>query len=687
MNRIYLSIAIGLTWWLMFSCNPPKQENQETRNSADTFKVEADRFADFQILRYKINGFDQLDLNKKKLAYYLYEAALAGRDIYWDQNYKYNLLIRRTLEGILNNYTGDRNTEAFKQFELYAKMVFVSSGIHHPHSRKKIQPAFTKAYFDTLVNAVDKAYLPLATGQTKAMFIGNITPIIFDPSIAPKSVNKAANMDLLKTSATNLYENVSENEAEHFYKSMKDPQDNTPPMYGLNSKLVKKAGKLVEEVYSVNGLYSGAIEKIVYWLKKASEIAEDENQKKALDDLISFYQTGNLKTFDQYNIDWIKDTTSIIDNVNGFIETYDDPLGFKGSYEAVVSMKDQVASKRMAVLAKNAQWFEDNSPILPENKKPHVKGVSYKVITVIVEAGRTAPNTPIGINLPNSNWIRAEYGSKSVSLGNIVDAYNLASSSGVTDEFYLRDSAKARANKYKVIADKIHTALHEVIGHASGRINPGVGSPSETLKNYASALEEARADLVALYFIIDPKLVEMGIIPTTDVGKAEYDIYIKNGLQLQLRRIQPGDNIEEAHLRNRQLVASWVYEKGKPDNVIEKIEKDGKTYFVINDYDKLRHLFGKLLREIQRIKSEGDFEAGKKLIEEYGVNVDQNMLKEVQARYANLHAAPYAGFIQPRLIAVKNGDEITDVNVEYPDNFLQQMLEYGKEYSFLPSQN
>ena len=687
MNRIYLSIAIGLTWWLMFSCNPPKQENQETRNSADTFKVEADRFADFQILRYKINGFDQLDLNKKKLAYYLYEAALAGRDIYWDQNYKYNLLIRRTLEGILNNYTGDRNTEAFKQFELYAKMVFVSSGIHHPHSRKKIQPAFTKAYFDTLVNAVDKAYLPLATGQTKAMFIGNITPIIFDPSIAPKSVNKAANMDLLKTSATNLYENVSENEAEHFYKSMKDPQDNTPPMYGLNSKLVKKAGKLVEEVYSVNGLYSGAIEKIVYWLKKASEIAEDENQKKALDDLISFYQTGNLKTFDQYNIDWIKDTTSIIDNVNGFIETYDDPLGFKGSYEAVVSMKDQEASKRMAVLAKNAQWFEDNSPILPENKKPHVKGVSYKVITVIVEAGRTAPNTPIGINLPNSNWIRAEYGSKSVSLGNIVDAYNLASSSGVTDEFYLRDSAKARANKYKVIADKIHTALHEVIGHASGRINPGVGSPSETLKNYASALEEARADLVALYFIIDPKLVEMGIIPTTDVGKAEYDIYIKNGLQLQLRRIQPGDNIEEAHLRNRQLVASWVYEKGKPDNVIEKIEKDGKTYFVINDYDKLRHLFGKLLREIQRIKSEGDFEAGKKLIEEYGVNVDQNMLKEVQARYANLHAAPYAGFIQPRLIAVKNGDEITDVNVEYPDNFLQQMLEYGKEYSFLPSQN
>lgn len=674
-----------LTW----GCSQ-KTVDEQTESSTiaqDSFQVKADQFADLQILRYRVPGFEDLTAKEKELVYYLYEAALSGRDIIYDQNYKHNLTIRRTIESIVANFEGDTATTDYKAFMTYAKRMWFSNGIHHHYSKQKLAPEFSKDFFVAQIETLSDDQLPLSKGENKDQLIEKLIPILFDADVDATILDQTEGVDMVAASANNYYEGVTQSEVEQYYALTIDKDAKEPVMYGLNSKLLKENGKLVEKQYKVGGMYSEAIEKIVYWLQKASSVAENQNQKKALDLLVKYYQSGDLKEFNNYNIAWVRDTASVVDVVNGFIEVYGDALGYRAAYEAVVSIKDKEASEKMAAISKNAQWFEDNSPLMEEHKKKEVKGITYKVITVVVEAGDAAPSTPIGINLPNSDWIRKEHGSKSVSLGNISDAYTEASSGNATEEFVYGDEAQARAKKYGTISGKMHTTLHEVVGHASGQLNPGVGSANETLKNYASALEEARADLVSLYFIIDPKLVEIGVIPSTEVGKAQYDSYIRNGLMLQLNRIEPGANIEQAHMRNRQLVARWVYEKGKSKNVIEKVVENGKTYFVVNDYEKLRNLFGELLREIQRIKSEGDFSAGKALIETYGVKVDQELLKEVKERFATLGNAPYSGFMQPTLTAAMNGGKIVDVEISYPDDFVEQMMEYGKKYSFLPHYN
>ena len=662
--------------------------NTEEMNQPDNFKYMTEQFADLGILRYKIPGFEELPLKQKEMLYYLYEAALAGRDIYYDQNYKYNLKIRRTLEAIVDSYSGDREAEDFPKFMVYTKRVWFSNGIHHHYSNMKIMPDFSKEYFTELINNSNASEFPLAEGETIEDLVSFLTPIIFDPNIARKKVNLDPSADLIKTSAVNFYgDGLTQKEVEKFYSKMVKKGDPHPIWYGLNSKLLNENGILKEKVWKVGGMYSPAIEKIVFWLEKASSLAENNAQKAALDKLVEYYKTGDLKTWDEYNILWVKDTTSRIDVVNGFIEVYDDPLGHKGSFESVVSIKDLEATKRIDAISKQAQWFEDNSPIMDEHKKKNVVGISAKVITVVGETGDSSPSTPVGINLPNSTWIRKEYGSKSVSLGNINESYDKAATKGTIEEFAYSEEEIRLSKEYGTLADNLHTDLHEVIGHASGQINPGVGTPKQTLKSYASAIEEARADLVALYYAIDQKLVDIGVIPTIDVGKAEYNAYIRNGLMLQLRRIVPGDDIEESHMRNRQAISKWVYEMGKKDNVIEKIVKDGKTYFVINDYQKLRKLFGQLLREVQRITSEGDFDAAKNFIETYGVKVDLDLNKEVIARYKKLNVAPYKGFINPKLIPVYEGEKIVDVKVEYPDDFTEQMMDYAKNYSFLPTYN
>ena len=662
--------------------------NTEEMNQPDNFKYMTEQFADLGILRYKIPGFEELPLKQKEMLYYLYEAALAGRDIYYDQNYKYNLKIRRTLEAIVDSYSGDREAEDFPKFMVYTKRVWFSNGIHHHYSNMKIMPDFSKEYFAELINNSNASEFPLAEGETIEDLVSFLTPIIFDPNIARKKVNLDPSADLIKTSAVNFYgDGLTQKEVEKFYSKMVKKDDPHPIWYGLNSKLLNENGILKEKVWKVGGMYSPAIEKIVFWLEKASSLAENNAQKAALDKLVEYYKTGDLKTWDEYNILWVKDTTSRIDVVNGFIEVYDDPLGHKGSFESVVSIKDLEATKRIDAISKQAQWFEDNSPIMDEHKKKNVVGISAKVITVVGETGDSSPSTPVGINLPNSTWIRKEYGSKSVSLGNINESYDKAATKGTIEEFAYSEEEIRLSKEYGTLADNLHTDLHEVIGHASGQINPGVGTPKQTLKSYASAIEEARADLVALYYAIDQKLVDIGVIPTIDVGKAEYNAYIRNGLMLQLRRIVPGDDIEESHMRNRQAISKWVYEMGKKDNVIEKIVKDGKTYFVINDYQKLRKLFGQLLREVQRITSEGDFDAAKNFIETYGVKVDLDLNKEVIARYKKLNVAPYKGFINPKLIPVYEGEKIVDVKVEYPDDFTEQMMDYAKNYSFLPTYN
>ena len=662
--------------------------NTEEMNQPDNFKYMTEQFADLGILRYKIPGFEELPLKQKEMLYYLYEAALAGRDIYYDQNYKYNLKIRRTLEAIVDSYSGDREAEDFQKFMVYTKRVWFSNGIHHHYSNMKIMPDFSKEYFAELINNSNASEFPLAEGETIEDLVSFLTPIIFDPNIARKKVNLDPSADLIKTSAVNFYgDGLTQKEVEKFYSKMVKKGDPHPIWYGLNSKLLNENGILKEKVWKVGGMYSPAIEKIVFWLEKASSLAENNAQKAALDKLVEYYKTGDLKTWDEYNILWVKDTTSRIDVVNGFIEVYDDPLGHKGSFESVVSIKDLEATKRIDAISKQAQWFEDNSPIMDEHKKKNVVGISAKVITVVGETGDSSPSTPVGINLPNSTWIRKEYGSKSVSLGNINESYDKAATKGTIEEFAYSEEEIRLSKEYGTLADNLHTDLHEVIGHASGQINPGVGTPKQTLKSYASAIEEARADLVALYYAIDQKLVDIGVIPTIDVGKAEYNAYIRNGLMLQLRRIVPGDDIEESHMRNRQAISKWVYEMGKKDNVIEKIVKDGKTYFVINDYQKLRKLFGQLLREVQRITSEGDFDAAKNFIETYGVKVDLDLNKEVIARYKKLNVAPYKGFINPKLIPVYEGEKIVDVKVEYPDDFTEQMIDYAKNYSFLPTYN
>jgi len=533
---------------------------------------------------------------------------------------------------------------------------------------------------------VKEDLLPLQPNQTKQQFIDFITPVIFDPKIAPKRVSLDSKNDLVTSSAVNFYEGVTEKEATAFYEAMAGKSDSKKPMYGVNSKLVKENGKLVEKVWMVGGMYSNAIEKIVYWLGKAVTVAENANQKAALETLIQFYKSGSVVDFDNYNLAWIKDTTSMVDVVNGFIEVYHDPLGYKGSFESVVSIRDVKATERIATIGKSAQWFEDHSTILPEHKKKLVTGVSGKVINAVVESGDAAPSTPIGINLPNNEWIR-EKGSKSVNLGNIVDAYDQAAPSGLVAEFYYNDAIRQNIIINSTLSDKLHTDMHEVIGHASGQIEKGVGTPHETLKNYASALEEGRADLVALYYLMDPKLIELGVMPSLDCGRAAYDEYITNGMIVQLARIKPGDNIEEAHMRNRKMVAEWVYEKGKKENTVEKKFENGKTYFVVNDYEKLRVLFGELLKEVQRIISKGDYKAGHDLIENYGVKIDKKLHAEVLDRYSKLNIAPYKGFIQPELVPVMQDGNIIDVKIQYPEDFKKQMLFYGKNYSFLPAYN
>lgn len=668
---------------LMIACNP-KETKQEAK--ADEFKYKIDQFADLKIMRYQIPGWDELSLDQKKLVYYLSEAAKAGRDIVFDQNYKYNLAIRKTLEEIYKNYKGDREVKEFKEFETYLKRVWFSNGIHHHYSTDKFKTGFPAEYFTELINNSEGAEYPVMKGQTPEEFVEWITAQIFDPAIAPKRIVTDTEQDIVAESAANFYEGVNGDEVVAYYESIKDVNDDTPVSYGLNSKVVKENGKIKEEVYKIDGLYGPAIEKIVHWLEKAKTVAENEKQAKAFESLIEYYKTGDLDVWDEYNVMWLNDDEAFVDYVNGFIEVYGDPLGMKATWESVVDFKNMEATKRTEIISENAQWFEDNSPVDPRFKKKEVKGVTAKVITVAQLGGDCYPSTPIGINLPNADWIRKEHGSKSVTMDNITYAYNQVSlTSGFLEEFAASQEEIDRQRKYGSLSDNLHTDLHECLGHGSGQLLPGTSS--EALKNYSSALEESRADLFALYYLMDNKMVELGLMPNLEVAKAEYDGYIRNGLMSQLTRIELGKDIEQAHMRNRQLIVKWCYEKGQEENVIEMFEKDGKTFIRINDYDKLRGLISELLVEVQRIKSEGDFEAGKELVETYGVKIDPDLHKEVKERYAKLNLAPYGGFINPELVPVYEGDEIIDVKVEYPDDYAEQMMEYSEEYSFLPVYN
>ena len=646
-----------------------KEEKMETTGN---FEYLSEQFSDIKIIRYKIGGFDELTIQQKELVYYLYQVSLSGRDIIYDQNYKYNLVIRKALENVVANYKGDKDSEDWKNFMIYTKRVWFSNGIHHHYSTAKLKPECSKEFFNKVL------------AVTNTTLENGIVEIMFDNVSDMKRVNLDPEKDLIAGSANNFYgEGVTQAEVEAFYAAKINKEDKEPISWGLNSTLVKDTdGNLVEQVWKVGGKYSASIEQMVFWLKKAATVAESEDQKKGFELLIKYYETGDLKIWDEYNILWAKTTGDVIDYINGFIEVYGDAMGYRATYESVIQIKDFEASARMKVLQDNVQWFEDNSSIAGEHKKEKVVGVTYKVINVAVESGDASPSTPIGVNLPNANWIRAKHGSKSVSLGNIVEAYSLAGGKSMLKEFCYSDEEFERSEKYGKLASKLHTALHEVVGHASGKLNEGVGTPKETLKSYASTLEEGRADLVALYYLLDPKLIEYGLMESLEVGKAEYDSYIRNGLMAQLRRLDLGDEIEEAHMRNRQLVAGWVYEKGQAENIIEKKVKEGKTYFVINDYDKLQILFGDLLKEIQRIKSEGDYEAGMALVENYGVKVDTVIHQEVLDRSAKLNIPPYGGFINPKLVKVEKDGKIVDVKVEYPNDFTKQMMEYGKEYSF-----
>jgi dipeptidyl-peptidase-3 len=653
------------------------------------FQVLADQFADLQVLRYRIPGFENLTLQQKELLYYLSQAARSGHDMIWDQNYRHNLLIRKTIENIVEHYEGDRKDPRWEQFMVYAKRIWFSNGIHHHYSTRKFIPEFDTAYWNALIQGCPKATFPVTPScSNPTQLAAFLQPILFDAKIDAKRVNQESGIDLVQGSANNFYSGVSQKEVEAFYKPLKNPTDTTPVWFGLNSRLTKINGKVTEIPWKSGGLYGEAIDRIRFWLQKAISVAENPKQKKALELLVEYYKTGDLKTWDAYNIAWVQDTESMIDVVNGFIEVYGDPLGMRASYESVVSFRDMEATKRIKAIGDQAQWFEDQSPILAEHKKAKVTGISAKVITVVQEAGDASPSTPIGINLPNADWIRKMHGSKSVALGNIVYAYNEMGAKGSSIQEFAWDQAEIdRSKKFGPLAGDLHTDLHEVIGHASGQLNPGIGTPKETLKQYASTLEEARADLVALYYIMDPKLIELGVMPSLEVGKAEYDGYIRNGLMLQLRRLEVGENLEESHMRNRQLNAAWAYQKGLANKVIERKQRDGKTYFVVNDYNALRDLFGQLLREIQRIKSEGDFKAGQALVETYGVKVDQALVAEVKKRFESIQSKPYSGFIQPRLVPIMVQGKIKDVKVEYPDNFVEQMMEFGREYATLPVVN
>ena len=667
MNITKKTISALLIGTLIVGCSGKNNEIKTEENPTIV-----DRFADVQVLRYDIEGFNNLSLNQKKLVYFLAQAGLSGRDIIYDQNNEYNLEIRHFLEQVVGNYKGETTSKDWLNFITYAKRVWFSNGIHHHYAMDKIMPEFSKSYLKNLIK------------ETHATISNEAFNVIFDQSNIKRKV-KDANVDMIVASANNFYgKGVTQKSVEAFYTKKIDVNDPTPIEYGLNSTLILKNGKLVEDIWKSGGRYGKAIDQIIFWLKKAVTVAENPQQANALKKLIEFYQTGNLKKWDEYNILWASSTKGDIDWINGFIETYGDALGKRADYESIVEITDFEASKHMKVVAQNAQWFEDHSTILPEHKKKNVKGVSYKVVQVASESGDASPATPIGVNLPNNNWIREKHGSKSVSLGNVIAAYEKAGGKGVTQEFAHDQEEIDRGVKYGALAAKLHTALHEVIGHASGQINKGVGQPSETLKNYASTLEEARADLVGLYYVMDQKMIDIGLVPNQDVAKTEYDGYIRNGLLSQLQRLDLGKQVEEEHMQNRQMVAKWVFEKGKKDNVIVKVVKNGKTYYDIKDYQKLRVLFGELLREIQRITSEGDYAAGKLLVETYGVKVDLAIHKEVLKRVKPLNLAPYNGFVHPVYVPlINNKGEIIDIRLENKQNFIEQMLYYGKEYGFL----
>jgi len=662
--------------------NTKKQTNEEP------FRYQSEQFADARILRYQVPGFDTLTLNQKKLIYFLSQAALCGRDIVYDQNYKHNLLVRKTLESVLENYKGDRNSDAFGKLLVYTKQVWFSNGIHHHYSTDKFLPEFTGEYFAEVIRSIDPSRLPLGEQQTVDSFLAEITPVIFDPAVGAKRVNLNDEEDLVLTSACNFYEGVTQKEVEDYYAVLKESDKiagkDTSIAYGLNSRVVKEQGVVREQVWKEGGRYGQAIEKIIYWLEKAVPVAENPVQREELQKLISYYRTGDLKTWDEFNILWVKNVEPLVDYVNGFIEVYGDPLAMKATWESVVNFKNVEATRRTEIISQNAEYFERNSPIDDKYRKTEVKGVSAKVITVAQLGGDCDPTTPIGINLPNAQWIRAEHGSKSVTMENITYAYDQAAlGNGFLEEFAFSQEEIDRSKKYGFLAGNLTTDMHECLGHASGKLAPGVSS--EALKNYHSAIEESRADLFALYYIMDPAMIDLGLTDTEEVGKAEYDHYIRNGMMTQLVRIKPGKNIEQAHMRDRALICHWVFEKGKERNVIEKVIMDGKTYFKINDYTALRMLFGELLREVQRITSEGDFKAAKALVETYGVKVDQALHQEVLERYAKLNIAPYSGFINPVFSAEIKGDTISDITVSYPDDFTEQMMDYGKNFSFLPA--
>ncbi len=657
-----LVLASGIM--TLSSCDNSKKEVNE-----EPFKYLADEFADIRVIRYRIPGWEQLTLKQKEYIYHLSEAAKSGRDIFWDQNFKYGLKIRRVLENIFENYSGEKESADYKEFVVYAKRVFFSNGIHHHYAEDKFVPGFSKEYFISLLE-----------GSGQSQVADEIVPILFDPTLYPQRKNISGKGDLLLGSSVNFYDGVSRAEAENFYAKMEDPKDERPISYGLNSRLVKRDGVVSEEIYKVGGLYSSAIEKIIEHLGKAAVVAENEAQKNYIALLIDYYKTGDLRTWDEYSIAWVKDTGSQVDFINGFIENYNDPLGMKATWESVVNFKDIEASKRTEVISKNAQWFEDNSPINPEFKKKEVKGVSAKVITVAQLGGDCHPAAPLGINLPNADWIRKEHGSKSVTISNIAEAYNKASDEApksITSEFSWDEAEIKLMKEYGALTNEIHTDLHECLGHGSGQLLEGVSS--NALKDYSSPLEEARADIFALYYMADAKMLELGILPNEEAYKAAYLSYIRNGIFTQFVRIDLGKSVTQAHMQGRKLISEWCYEKGKAENVIEKRVRDNKTYFVINDYLKLRNLFGELLKELQRIKSEGNYEAGKNLIETYGIKIDYDLHKELKERYASLNLKPYGGFINPDIIPVEKDGKIIDYKVEYPSDFLKQMLDYGKE--------
>lgn len=674
---------------IIASCaNNSKAPNENKITNTEKMSYTVDRFADIEVLRYNVPGFESLTLQQKQLLYHLSEAALMGRDILFDQNNRYNLTIRRALEAIYLEYKGDRNSQQFKALEIHLKRVWFANGIHHHYAEDKFEPGFTKEFFTECIGQIDQTRLPVREGQTTEQWLAEIMPVIFDSHVMPKRTVQSGDKDFLLASANHYYEGgVTQKEAEEFYAKMKDPNDKTPVSFGLNSRLSKENGQIKEKVWKVGGLYTEAIEKIVSELEKAIPFAENNSQKSVIEKLAEYYKTGDLKTFDAYAILWVQDLDSDVDFINGFTETYGDPLGMKASWESTVNFINKEATKRTKIISDHAQWFEDNSPTDPRFKKKEVKGVSAKVITVTMLGGDCYPATPIGINLPNSNWIREQYGSKSVTIENITDAYDKASQgNGFNEEFAWSDTERDLIKKYGFITDNLHTDLHECLGHGSGIILPGVDP--DGLGAYSSTLEEARADLFALYYLADKKLIELGLLNNADAYKSEYYKFMMNGLITQLVRIQPGKNIEEAHMRNRQLIARWVYEKGKTDQVVSFEKRDEKTYVVINDYKKLHTLFGNLLAEVQRIKSEGDFNACKQLVENYGVKVDQVLHDEILTRYARLNLAPYKGFVNPVMNEIKNekGD-VTDVMLDYTEGYIDQMLRYSKKYSFLPTYN